>query len=229
MRLILSVAALSGALFAAGAAGAVTVTNLDPTLGALDAGVLAPGDDLRNNTAQFDSTSRNPIAADKPKTKKNESQTTLKLFTLYTDETSLQGDDLNQTPIDLTFDFTLPTPNDGTQPITGDTSGQFQLLGFVQQGVLTWTDSTVDLYYGSDSLPQADKGLLTISVNGGTFNQGFFGLDDGKKDGLTVSATFDWVRDPSAVPEPASWALMIGGFGLAGVTLRRRRTAVAAA
>jgi len=33
------------------------------------------------------------------------------------------------------------------------------------------------------------------------------------------------VTGPSAaaVPEPAAWALMIGGFGLAGATLRRRR------
>lgn len=30
-----------------------------------------------------------------------------------------------------------------------------------------------------------------------------------------------------AVPEPASWALMIGGFGLVGAALRRRRTSVA--
>jgi len=30
------------------------------------------------------------------------------------------------------------------------------------------------------------------------------------------------------VPEPAAWSLMLGGFGLAGAALRRRRTAVAA-
>jgi hypothetical protein len=32
-----------------------------------------------------------------------------------------------------------------------------------------------------------------------------------------------------AVPEPASWALMIGGFGMAGAMLRRRRVTMAAA
>lgn len=29
---------------------------------------------------------------------------------------------------------------------------------------------------------------------------------------------------PTAVPEPASWAMMLGGFGVAGAAMRRRRT-----
>lgn len=33
----------------------------------------------------------------------------------------------------------------------------------------------------------------------------------------------------AVVPEPASWAMMIGGFGLVGASLRRRRTAAALA
>lgn len=36
------------------------------------------------------------------------------------------------------------------------------------------------------------------------------------------------VEYSGAVPEPATWALMIGGFGLMGASLRRRRTAGAA-
>lgn len=51
------------------------------------------------------------------------------------------------------------------------------------------------------------------------------------------SNAYAWVADDlsfstglsSAVPEPGVWAMMITGFGLAGATLRRRRTAVAVA
>lgn len=47
-----------------------------------------------------------------------------------------------------------------------------------------------------------------------------FVLDDLSFTGATQSGS-------TAVPEPATWALMIGGFGLAGAALRRRRAALA--
>ena len=48
--------------------------------------------------------------------------------------------------------------------------------------------------------------------------------------GVTVQAFVNGVDvrlDTAAVPEPATWALMIGGFGAAGATLRRRRLKLA--
>jgi PEP-CTERM motif len=38
-------------------------------------------------------------------------------------------------------------------------------------------------------------------------------------DGSTILAS---AQGPGGVPEPASWALMIAGFGLVGAAMRRR-------
>jgi hypothetical protein len=60
----------------------------------------------------------------------------------------------------------------------------------------------------------------------------------GNNETITLAATipgnggvfFDAVSvSGAAVPEPATWALMIGGFGMAGAALRRRRALGAAA
>lgn len=51
---------------------------------------------------------------------------------------------------------------------------------------------------------------------------------DSDYDDFVVRATFT-PDDVSPVPEPASWAMMILGFGLAGQAARRRRTAMATA
>ncbi len=51
---------------------------------------------------------------------------------------------------------------------------------------------------------------LSISLNGGV-------------DESTFYQAVDNINLTSAVPEPATWAMMITGFGLAGAMLRRRR------
>lgn len=100
----------------------------------------------------------------------------------------------------------------------------------------------------------ADNGVLSIflndnllSANGGGFtswtsfaaNSGFvsggnhlrfvvsnIGQASGNPSGLRVEFLSS---DVSAVPEPETWGLMVVGFGLVGVSVRRRKTAVVAA
>lgn len=53
---------------------------------------------------------------------------------------------------------------------------------------------------------------------------------DFRNDGLTQDQVrFQITSVPGAVPEPATWAMMITGFGLAGTAIRRRRSIFVAA
>ena len=78
-----------------------------------------------------------------------------------------------------------------------------------------------DIFFSGGS----EAGMLTLAqsyltaIDGtGARAVGLFALNnDGRQDMLVQTA----------IPEPATWALMIGGFGLAGVALRRRRSAIA--
>ena len=65
-------------------------------------------------------------------------------------------------------------------------------------------------------------GVLSLTIRTGDTNQNLgpgVQLDNVRFNESTVPTT--------GVPEPASWALMIVGFGFAGVAMRRRRTASA--
>lgn len=59
----------------------------------------------------------------------------------------------------------------------------------------------------------AGTATLRFTADSTRFDRGAPGLDD-----VVLTGT-------AATPEPAAWTLMIGGFGLAGLTLRRRRAA----
>lgn len=77
------------------------------------------------------------------------------------------------------------------------------------------------------SLSSAFQNLTSVSV---TAELPVMGISISNNAG--VSGDFDNIVathfDGGAVPEPSTWALMIGGFGLAGAALRRRRTVAAA-
>lgn len=72
----------------------------------------------------------------------------------------------------------------------------------------------------------APKGFELNAGENFDFTVGFTNTIDPSK----FSFTAQWVgADPSAVPEPAAWALMLAGFGGLGGALRARRRGLAAA
>ncbi len=111
----------------------------------------------------------------------------------------------------LTFD----SPISGAVTSGGD-ADYFKIfipfLGVFSGGNLTWS-------------PIQPSDTFT-TANGSTFKVAFedlSGVQVGKHvaDHITITAG-------NVVPEPATWALMIGGFGMAGAMLRRRRSAALA-
>ncbi|TFU01516.1 PEP-CTERM sorting domain-containing protein [Polymorphobacter arshaanensis] len=62
---------------------------------------------------------------------------------------------------------------------------------------------------------------VVFSAHGGT-RHGFGG---GPSDHFVID---DLSLNFAAVPEPASWTLMIAGFGMVGASVRRRKAALAA-
>ena len=75
---------------------------------------------------------------------------------------------------------------------------------------------TIDANPGFQTFTFNRTGLLSVSFVATTTNEV-------QTDNFVLDAS-----GPAAVPEPATWALMLSGFGLAGSALRRRRATLAA-
>lgn len=113
--------------------------------------------------------------------------------------------------IKINFTFTSPVTSGN---VHGWTDGHLNLFG-PDYGTVTWNN------LGLQTFNFGDTGVLKVLV----FNEDLVGtFGKGAQNGVTVKAKFWMESMPSAVPEPATWAMMITGFGLAGVALRRRRS-----
>jgi hypothetical protein len=70
----------------------------------------------------------------------------------------------------------------------------------------------------------ADSKYTRYSINSTNGIGGFSVLPFGSEGNLSIDDLQVTTASVAAVPEPASWAMMIGGLGLVGAMLRRRQT-----
>ena len=97
----------------------------------------------------------------------------------------------------------------------GDLPGVSSLFYFRANDLQAAVPFDEGFFYYSVSFRAASAGNVAGFVHDlGTDNQGVI-VDD-----FMLDIT------PGAVPEPASWAMMIGGFALAGAAMRRRKVAL---
>lgn len=124
--------------------------------------------------------------------------------------------------------------------------GNFTLLGStLTVGSTTITEDLSKFYPGStedlvlignragDDLTGTDNYFLTINLNPFTglfFDDGDLGLYYSTASSSSFYTTYNLQLDTSseAVPEPATWAMMLLGFGAVGYSMRRKRIAAVA-
>jgi Thrombospondin C-terminal region/PEP-CTERM motif len=91
-------------------------------------------------------------------------------------------------------------------------------------GSTGWTrnvDYQFSFDFGPNNLIVAVNGVEQLNI-AGAFNNGRLGFYNFSQAGVTYSAFDNVPGGFGAVPEPATWAMMLTGLGLVGIGLRRR-------
>jgi hypothetical protein len=91
--------------------------------------------------------------------------------------------------------------------VTGTTTGVWSLPGYIVDYIAVKSGPAFMLY----SVTPGSMGTFTTA-----------GLQNGENTDLPALSHLAFFGTVSAVPEPSTWAMMIGGFGLVGGAMRRR-------
>jgi hypothetical protein len=83
-------------------------------------------------------------------------------------------------------------------------------------------------FYMTADIPNADIFSTVDLIDTHVYGNISLGLQDKYVTNLNISGNGTFEVTAEGVPEPASWALMIGGFGMAGAARPRRRSMLAA-
>lgn len=112
--------------------------------------------------------------------------------------------------------------NNDTLKVYGVTSGGVvEHLGY--GGIFDGAGTTMAIQGVSGAWNGGTGGdqVYTVNLDTERYREFWFGNNNDSADGYRLDAI-----TVASVPEPATWALMIGGFGFAGAALRRRRVAL---
>ena len=143
------------------------------------------------------------------------------------------GETLTGTSL-ATRTFTLPTAIDSRTPVWYDIDigSTAVTVGQRYTAVLTSTDTRNGIVLGPDINLNTGVPVAGDAYAGGRAlfaTVPYANCSNTSASACDLNFRVDGTTAIAAVPEPATWAMMIAGFGLVGGTLRRRRvTAVAA-
>jgi hypothetical protein len=136
------------------------------------------------------------------------------LFSIWTDETAVNSDDLAPQGVSVGFNFSEPAPA-FSGSVDGSSAGHTAIFGLVQWGSVSWSNALM-LSFGNGG-----TGKLLVYLSDEIFNLGLFGLSEGPKHGATVQANFVLAAAP--VPIPAAMGLFAAGVVAFGLWARKRR------
>lgn len=140
----------------------------------------------------------------------NGNSSTFNFFSIWTNETTVNADDLVSKAISVTLQFSDPMTG---ATVNGVTFGGSILFGIAQWGQIQWN--------GPTTITLGDR-VFSVALSDEMFNVGLFGLSEGPGCGATVRATITQISSAMGVPDQGNTAMLLG-VALAGLVFSSRK------